>query len=185
MLSFVFLGGRAERFPFWGPCGEGPGEWRGSPEKQIRVVRSHLSVQRQVAWIWQLGWRKSPWRGTQVACTGPCWVPHRRASRPCVLHGWLRPRWTRVPPTSPGRGFPGIGWLRAARPPCTTHPRSAACASSCGLSRSRAASSPGARRGHIWFPLLPRACNKTHGPLRTTCRLFSARSPFLSPLASP
>lgn len=89
-------------------------------------------------------------------------------------------------PGSAGRGFPGTGWLRAAPPPPRHYaPAVRGLGQQLQRVQSQAASSPGARRGHIWFPLLPRAHNKTHGPLGTTCRLFLAPSPFFSPLASP
>lgn len=85
-------------------------------------------------------------------------------------------------PVSAGHGSSGIRRHRAACHRGTAPPRSAACVGSCILWPRSAAGSPGARRGHIWFPLLPRAHNKTHGPPQNHMPFVSsAFSVFLAP----
>lgn len=92
--------------------------------------------------------------------------------------------------SQPAAGLPGSGFLSIkAAPSClspcccaASSPRPAGAAASCHGGGPRAAGSPGARRGHIWFPFLPRGCNKTHGPSRNhmpfVCSAFSI---FLTP----
>ena len=88
-------------------------------------------------------------------------------------------------PISAGCGFSSIRQHSAACPRGRRSPRPVSAAASCHGGGLWALGSPGARRGHIWFPFLPRGCNETHGPPWNHMPFaFSAFSVFLAP-ASP
>lgn len=88
-------------------------------------------------------------------------------------------------PGSAGRGFPGIGGTGLPVPMvlCRRGPRPVPAAASCRGSRPRAHLEPAEATSGFHFFHEP--VTKHMAPLRSTCRVFLARSLFLSPSASP
>lgn len=163
-----------QRFPFWVPAERTPANggvyrrnksgWSGA------ACASHIALH---SWGSLDGESPLEEGGGWPAPAGSLTARHR------VCFG--NDRGTSVP-ISAGCGFSGISQHLAACPRGRRSPQPVSAAASHLGGGLWAAGSPGARRGHIWFPFLPRGRNQTHGPPWNHMPfVFSAFSVFLAP----
>lgn len=153
VLSFVFLGGRAGRkIPLLGSLRRGSRGMVGLPGEIDQSGQKPPECPMPCCMVLAVRMEEVPLErdtdGLPLPLLGPS-----LAGVLALCASWMAVAEVdsgAADPGSAGRGFPGTGWLRAARPsppppapglplrpPGTMHPRSAAWASSCSGSRAR------------------------------------------------